>query len=110
MTKAEAIDLIDTHKNKLIDLDEMLSWTWLRVIVLNVSEQDWEQALDRASEKPPESTTVEQRAWQVVHEYGPRWHNEYSRKYPSSTLSAPERARLMAHYCVVAALGGDPHV
>ena len=61
-----------------------------------------------ASDDP--KTTVEQRAWQIVQEYGLRWVNEYVRKYPNSTKSNPERAKLMAHYCVVAALGGDPHV
>lgn len=41
MTKAEALLLIDKHKNALVNPTEMLAWTWLRVIVLQISEDDW---------------------------------------------------------------------
>ena len=34
MTKADAIKLIDDHKNKLVDPVALLHWTWLRVIIL----------------------------------------------------------------------------
>ena len=50
MTKEAALDLIDDRKNELIDPVEMLNWTWLRVIIDNVSEAAWQQALDDASE------------------------------------------------------------
>jgi len=54
--------------------------------------------------------TVEQQAWQIVNEYAPRWIYEYVSRYPGSTESDQQRAKRMAHYCVVAALGGEPHV
>lgn len=50
MKKEEAVKLIDDHKNKLINPVEMLHWTWLRVIVNNLSEEAWEQALEKAVE------------------------------------------------------------
>lgn len=45
MTREEAIKMIDAHKNKLINPVEMLNWTWLRVIILNLDDKDWERAL-----------------------------------------------------------------
>ena len=45
MTKQEALDLIDAHKKDLFDPLEMLQWTYLRVIVLNIPDQAWEEAL-----------------------------------------------------------------
>lgn len=48
MTKQEALRLIDDHKNKLIDPVKMLHWAWLRVIVYNISEVEWEGLLERA--------------------------------------------------------------
>jgi hypothetical protein len=50
MTRQEAINLIDKHKNGLLDPVEMLSWTWLRVIIKYVPEEAWESALKRAEE------------------------------------------------------------
>lgn len=50
MTKEEAIALIDEHKNKLINPAEMLHWTWLRVIILNVPEPIWNGAVVDAEE------------------------------------------------------------
>lgn len=50
MTKEEAIALIDEHKNKLINPVEMLNWVWLRVILLNISEEAWSEALSKAEE------------------------------------------------------------
>jgi hypothetical protein len=50
MTKEEAIALIDNHKNKLINPIEMLKWTWLRVIVNQISEEDWHKYVDKAVE------------------------------------------------------------
>lgn len=48
MTKQDALDLIDQHKNALIDPVEMLHWTWLRVILSNLSEEAWDDALAKA--------------------------------------------------------------
>jgi len=48
MTKEEALTLIDGHKNKLINPVEMLEWTWLRVIILNLDETEWFRALGKA--------------------------------------------------------------
>jgi hypothetical protein len=48
MTREEAIAMIDFHKNKLIDPVEMLSWTWLRVIIDNIDDGTWEKALSKA--------------------------------------------------------------
>jgi len=49
MTKAQALELIDNHKNKLINPVEMLHWTWLRVIVVSITDRAWEEYLDRAA-------------------------------------------------------------
>lgn len=49
MTKEDAIDLIDRHKNKLIDPVEMLHWTWLRVIIDQLSDEEWEGLRRKAS-------------------------------------------------------------
>lgn len=45
MTKKEALELIDAHKNKLIHPVELLHWTWLRVVVLHLTEEAWEEAM-----------------------------------------------------------------
>ena len=45
MTKEEALELIDNHKNKLIDPVEMLNWTWIRVIINTIPDRDWYAAL-----------------------------------------------------------------
>lgn len=50
MRKQDALDLIDDHKNKLINPVEMLHWTWLRVIVLSTSDDEWEELVGRATE------------------------------------------------------------
>lgn len=42
MTKEEALRLIDDHRNKLLSPVEMLHWTWLRLIVLQIPEPEWE--------------------------------------------------------------------
>ena len=49
MTKREAIDLIDGHKNALLDPVEMLRWTWLRVVVNQIPDDDWEAYLEAAA-------------------------------------------------------------
>lgn len=48
MTQQQAIELIDQHKNGLVDVVEMLDWTWLRVIIAQLSKEEWEKALDKA--------------------------------------------------------------
>ena len=48
MTKQEALDLIDKHKNGLINPMVLLAWTWLRVIILNISDEEWEKAANKA--------------------------------------------------------------
>jgi hypothetical protein len=48
MTKKEALKLIDNHKNKLINPTEMLSWVYLRVIILNLNDEVWKTAYNEA--------------------------------------------------------------
>lgn len=48
MTKNQALELIDTHKNKLINPMELLDWTWLRVIIAEIDKDQWEAALNKA--------------------------------------------------------------
>lgn len=50
MRKEKAIALIDAHKNKLINPVEMLHWTWLRVIINNMTDETWEAAVGKAAE------------------------------------------------------------
>ena len=50
MRKEEALKLIDNHKNKLINPVEMLHWTWLRVIVLQINDEQWETLVGKATE------------------------------------------------------------
>lgn len=48
MTREEAVRLVDDHKNKLVNPVEMLHWTWLRVIINNLPDEQWDAALSRA--------------------------------------------------------------
>lgn len=48
MTKDEALKLIDDHKNKLINPVEMLAWVWLRVLILSITDEEWQALLARA--------------------------------------------------------------
>ena len=50
MTKIEALQMIDSHKNKLINLVDMLCWTWLRVIVDAIPKDEWEKYVGSAME------------------------------------------------------------
>lgn len=50
MRKNEALELIDDHKNKLINPVEMLRWTWLRVIILSTTDEEWDVLVGRATE------------------------------------------------------------
>lgn len=49
MNREEALALIDTHKNALIHPVEMLHWTWLRVIINQFTEDEWETAVNKAA-------------------------------------------------------------
>jgi hypothetical protein len=48
--KEEALKLIDDHKNKLINPVEMLHWTWLRVIILKIPDDQWDAYVGQATE------------------------------------------------------------
>ena len=48
LLKEEALELIDRHKNSLLDPADMLHWTWLRVIVSQLTKEEWEGAMQRA--------------------------------------------------------------
>lgn len=48
MTQKEAIELIDKHKNQLLNPVDMLDWVWLRVIILKIEPEDWDKALSKA--------------------------------------------------------------
>lgn len=50
MKKQQALELIDRHKNALVNPVEMLHWTWLRVIVLSTTDEEWEELVGRATE------------------------------------------------------------
>lgn len=50
MNQMDAIRLIDDHKNQLLNPVEMLDWTWLRVIINNLTDDEWKAAVERASE------------------------------------------------------------
>lgn len=50
MEQQFAINMIDQHKNELINPVEMLNWTWLRVIINSISPDEWEEIVNRASE------------------------------------------------------------
>lgn len=50
MTKTEALQLIDVHKNQLIDPVAILQWTWLRVIIHSISTTQWDVLVDKAEE------------------------------------------------------------
>lgn len=49
MRKSEALKMIDDHKNKLINPVEMLNWTWLRLIILCMTDQEWERCVTEAA-------------------------------------------------------------
>ncbi len=41
MEKEDVLDLIDKHKNSLVDPVEMLRWTYLRVFVFMIPEEEF---------------------------------------------------------------------
>jgi hypothetical protein len=50
MRKDEAIALIDMAKQNLINPVDMLHWTWLRVIILQIPDEDWDKYVGKATE------------------------------------------------------------
>ena len=44
------LEMIDNHKNKLINPVEMLDWVWLRVFILNLPEEIFKQTLEKTCE------------------------------------------------------------
>lgn len=50
MTKTDVIKMIDDHKNRMIDPTAMLHWTWLRVIINQIPDEDWERYVGNAVE------------------------------------------------------------
>jgi hypothetical protein len=50
VTKDKAAELIKAHKNdsKMVNPVDLLNWTWLYVIVSNLTEDEWNAALMRA--------------------------------------------------------------
>lgn len=48
MSRLEAIKLIDDHKNALLDPVAMLHWTWLRVILDQMTDEVWNAAYEKA--------------------------------------------------------------
>lgn len=51
MEKEDALALIDNHKNALINPVEMLHWTWLRVFILKITDDEWDTIMSRAVEE-----------------------------------------------------------
>lgn len=41
---------IDAHKNQLINPMEMLHWTWLRVIINTMTDDEWNRVVEKAAE------------------------------------------------------------
>lgn len=50
MTRPQALTLIDAHKNQLINPVEMLHWTWLRVIINQMTDEEWNALVEKAAE------------------------------------------------------------
>jgi len=50
MTKNEALQLIDNHRDTMTDPVAMLRWTYLRVVILKLPEETWNVAVDNAEE------------------------------------------------------------
>ena len=49
MTKEQAVALIDEAKRNLLSPVDLLNWVWLRVIILSISDEDWDAAVARAT-------------------------------------------------------------
>lgn len=51
MRKDEALKMIDSHKNKLVNPVEMLQWVWLRLIILKIPDEQWEELVEAAAQE-----------------------------------------------------------
>jgi len=49
VTKQDALNIIDRRNKALINPVEMLHWVWLRVIISQISDDDWERYLESAT-------------------------------------------------------------
>jgi hypothetical protein len=56
MTKEQVLELIDNHKNALINPVEMLNWTWLRLFIYRMTEEEFDKHMSRVSEHMSTST------------------------------------------------------
>ena len=50
MTKAQALTIIDYQKDGAREPMELLNWTWLRVIINQIPNEDWERYVEAAAE------------------------------------------------------------
>ena len=50
MTRSQALALIDAHKNQLLNPVDMLHWTWLRVIINQMTDDEWNAVVEKAAE------------------------------------------------------------
>jgi hypothetical protein len=52
VSKEQALKMIDAHKSQrgMINPTELLHWTWLRVIINQIPEEDWEKYMAKAVE------------------------------------------------------------
>jgi len=49
MDKNQILKMIDDHKNKLINPVELLGWTWLRFMIYNMTNEEWENLVERTA-------------------------------------------------------------
>jgi hypothetical protein len=49
MTKQDALNIIDAQNKKTIHPVELLHWVWLRVIINQIPEEDWERYVGSAT-------------------------------------------------------------
>jgi hypothetical protein len=49
MTKDEALTIIDNYKGTIINVGDMIDWTWLRVIVAKIPQEAWDHAVKEAT-------------------------------------------------------------
>ena len=47
MNKIDALQLIDYHKNRLTNTVELFNWMCFREIILNLTDDEWNIALER---------------------------------------------------------------
>lgn len=50
MSKQQMLKLIDDYKNKLINPVEMLNWTWVRVFIAQIPDDEFDKYMIQASE------------------------------------------------------------